>query len=101
VKVLHTVVLKVKILQKFFRQLLVQKFPAIKARRLYRILTSEPLNFILIRSKPGSHRVLENQDGKKIIFAWHDNREISGFELRNLFVMQLGISDTEARRLLK
>ena len=100
-KVLHTVVLKVKILQPFFRQLLVQKFPSIKARRLYRILTSEPLNFILIRSKSGSHRILENQDGKKIMFAWHDNREISGFELRNLFVLQLGISDTEARRLLK
>ena len=84
-----------------FRQLLMHKFPAIKARRLYRILTSEPLNFTLIRSKAGCHRVLENQDGKKIIFAWHANREISGFELRNLLVLQLGISDPEARRLLK
>ncbi|MEI7798191.1 MAG: hypothetical protein WCI68_05440, partial [Actinomycetes bacterium] len=72
-----------------------------KARRLYRILTSEPLNFILTRSKAGSHRVLENQNGKKIIFAWHDNREVSGFELRNLFILQLGVSEVEARRLLK
>jgi predicted RNA binding protein YcfA (HicA-like mRNA interferase family) len=72
-----------------------RKFPSIKAARLYRILTSEPLNYILKRQS-GSHRKLVCDGKKTINFSWHDRDEISGWKVRHLLMEYAGLSEIEA-----
>jgi hypothetical protein len=72
-----------------------RKFPSIKAARLYRILTFEPLNYIL-KSQSGSHRKLVCEERKTINFSWHDRDEISGWKVRQLLMDYARLSEIEA-----
>lgn len=76
-----------------------RKFPSVKAKILYRVLTTEPINYILKRQK-GSHRKLVCEGRKTINFSWHDGDEISGWKVRGLLMDYAGLSEIEALEVL-
>jgi hypothetical protein len=78
----------------------VKKFKSLKAAIFYRLLTSNPLNYRLEKSKGGSHRKLVADGRKPINFYWHDSVEISGYVIRNLLVKEALLSEEEAYKLV-
>ena len=76
-----------------------RKFPSLKAKKLYRILTTEPINYIL-KKQSGSHRKLICSGRKTINFSWHDSEEISGWKVRQLLMEYAGLSESEALEVL-
>ena len=66
---------------------------------MYRVLTSEPINYIL-KKQSGSHRKLICEGRKTIIFSWHDSDEISGWKVRQLLMEYAGLSEMEALEVL-
>ena len=77
-----------------------RKFKSLKAAVFYRLLTSNPLNYRLSKSKGGSHRILIADGRKLITFYWHDSVEISGYVIRNLLVNKALLSEEEAFKLV-
>ena len=76
-----------------------RKFPSVKAKILYRVLTSAPINYILKKQK-GSHRKLVCKGRRTINFSWHDSDEISGWKVRVLLIEYAGLSEMEALEVL-
>ena len=76
-----------------------RKFPSVKAKILYRVLTTAPINYILKKQK-GSHRKLVCEGRRTINFSWHDSDEISGWKVRNLLMEYAGLSELEALEVL-
>jgi predicted RNA binding protein YcfA (HicA-like mRNA interferase family) len=66
-----------------------------KAPRLLRVLTSEPLNYVEVR-RSGSHRRLKAAGRPPITWAYHDRRELSPTEVRRVLVNQVGLAEDEA-----
>ena len=77
-----------------------RKFKSLKAGIFYRLLTSNPLNYRLSKSKGGSHRTLIADERQSINFYWHDSVEISGYVIRNLLVNKALLSEEEAFKLV-
>ncbi len=84
----------------FWRNFAMHKFKSLKARILYRLLTSEPLNYRLGFIKGGSHRMLVAKGRKNITFSWHDNAEISGHIVKKLLIERALLSEEEAYKLV-
>jgi predicted RNA binding protein YcfA (HicA-like mRNA interferase family) len=76
-----------------------RKFPSVKAKILYRVLTTEPINYILKKQK-GSHRKLVCEGRKTINFSWHDKVEISGWKVKELLIDFAGLNETSAWEVL-
>lgn len=76
------------------------KFPSMKARELLQILLRKPLNYTIVRTN-GSHRTLESEGRPRVRFAYHDNRELSGIEVRDVLINQVGLNDSEALEVIK
>ncbi len=74
-------------------------FPAIKSRRLLRILMSEPLGYVEVR-RSGSHRRLKVDGRPTLTWAFHDSRTLSPVEVRRVLVNQVGLAEDEALKLL-
>lgn len=74
-------------------------FPSMKARRLLAILMREPLNYRIARQR-GTHRTLVAPGRPRILFAFHDGRELSPGHVRHVLVKQVGLEEDEALDLL-
>jgi predicted RNA binding protein YcfA (HicA-like mRNA interferase family) len=70
-----------------------------KAQKLLAVLTSEPLNYRIVRQS-GSHRRLEADDRPTLMFAFHDKTTIAPGLVRKILVHDVGLTDQEARELL-
>ena len=75
------------------------EFPAVKSRRLLRVLTSSPLNYEEVR-RSGSHRRLKAAGRPTLTWAYHDGRTLSPVEVRRVLVGQVGLAEAEALKLL-
>ena len=76
-----------------------RKFPSVKAKILYRVLTSAPINYILKKQKR-YHRKLVCKGRRTINFSWHDSDEISGWKVRVLLIEYALLSESEALEVL-
>jgi predicted RNA binding protein YcfA (HicA-like mRNA interferase family) len=56
---------------------------------------------VVPNSGKGSHEYLENPDGRRIRWAYHDKRELSPIEVRNILVKQAGLTLEEAREVFR
>lgn len=74
-------------------------FPSIKAKRLLAILMREPLNYRIVRQR-GSHRTLAAPGRPRILFAFHDSRDLAPGHVRDVLVKQAGLEEEEALDLL-
>ena len=77
----------------------VEKFPAMKASELTRLLCSKPLNYRIVRIR-GSHKVLTSNKYPMVRISFHESVEITGSFIRNLLVKHIGLSEKEARSLI-
>ena len=77
-----------------------RRFPSIKARRMLRILRSNPLNYIASRNSRGSHLMLVSQGRQPILFHYHANVEISGRIIREMLVEKAGPTEEQAWNLI-
>jgi predicted RNA binding protein YcfA (HicA-like mRNA interferase family) len=75
------------------------RFPSLKARRLLRILTSDPLNYRITR-QAGSHRRLRADGRPTLTWAFHDRRTLAPSEVRHVLIDHVGLAEDEALRLL-
>jgi predicted RNA binding protein YcfA (HicA-like mRNA interferase family) len=71
----------------------------LKAKRLLRILTSEPLSYRVTRQS-GSHRRLQADGYPALTWAFHDGRTLAPSEVRRILVNHVGLAEDEALRLL-
>lgn len=70
-----------------------------KAKRLLRILTSDPLRYEITRQL-GSHRRLRADGRPTLTWAFHDGRTLAPVEVRRVLVNHVGLAEDEALRLL-
>lgn len=77
----------------------VAPFPSMKARRLLRVLTSEPLNYRVTRAA-GSHRRLLALGHPPLTWSFHDARTLAPGEVRRVLVNQVGLAESEALKLI-
>jgi predicted RNA binding protein YcfA (HicA-like mRNA interferase family) len=70
-----------------------------KARRLLRVLCSEPLNYMVVRQS-GSHRRLKADGYPAFTFAFHDGRTLAPREVRTVLVGYVGLAEDDALGLL-
>jgi predicted RNA binding protein YcfA (HicA-like mRNA interferase family) len=75
------------------------RFPSLKARKLLRVLTGEPLGYRIVRQS-GSHRRLEAPGRPPITFSFHDRQTIRPATVKRILCSQVGLSEDEALRLL-
>jgi hypothetical protein len=76
------------------------KFKSLKARILYRLLTSGPLNYRIEYIKGGSHRTLVSPGRLPIIFTWHPSVEIPGYIIRMTLIQKALLTEEEAYKLV-
>jgi predicted RNA binding protein YcfA (HicA-like mRNA interferase family) len=74
-------------------------FPSMKAKRLFAILTREPLNYRVAR-QTGSHRRMKAPGRPSFTFAYHDREDLSPGQVRSVFVNSAGLEEREALDLL-
>ena len=77
-----------------------RRFPSIKARRVLRILRSNPLNYIASRNSRGSHLMLVSHGRQPILFYYHPKVEISGRIVREMLVEKAGLTEEQAWNLI-
>lgn len=77
-----------------------RRFPSIKARRMLRILRSNPLNYSASRNSRGSHLILVSQGRQPILFHYHAKVEISGRIVREMLVEKAGLTEEQAWNLI-
>ncbi|HYQ76150.1 type II toxin-antitoxin system HicA family toxin [Cellulomonas sp.] len=70
-----------------------------KARRLRTLLERE-LGYVTVRST-GSHRTMRAPGWPQLVFAFHDGDTVGGHLVRNVLVKQVGLSDDEAREVVR
>lgn len=73
-------------------------FPSLKARRLLKVLESEPLCYRVVR-QAGSHRTLEASGRPKLTFAFHDRTTIAPGLVRQILVRRVGLAESAALKL--
>jgi predicted RNA binding protein YcfA (HicA-like mRNA interferase family) len=71
----------------------------LKAKRLLRILTSDPLNYRVTRQS-GSHRRLHADGHPALTWAFDDGRTLAPGEVRRVLVNHVGLAEDEALQLL-
>lgn len=76
------------------------EFPSMKAKRMLRILMSEPLNY-RIKAQRGSHRILVSESYPQLLFAEHHAAEMSPLRVRAMLMGGVKLSEVEALELLK
>lgn len=75
-------------------------FPSMSSSALKRLLRRK-LGYVEVAdSGPGSHAWLESTKYPRVRWAFL-GREVSSIEVRRLLVVQIGLSEDEARRLVK
>ncbi len=75
-------------------------YPSLKANRMLRVLTSEPLAYHVTRRR-GSHRVLESTRGyPKLVFSFHERVTLAPGVVRKILVGDVGLTEDEALRLV-
>jgi predicted RNA binding protein YcfA (HicA-like mRNA interferase family) len=74
-------------------------FPSMKAKRLFAILTREPLNYRVAR-QTGSHRRMKAPGRPSFTFAYHDREDLSPGQVRDVLVDDAGLEEQEALDLL-
>ncbi len=82
-------------------------WPSLKAPQLLRVLLREPLGYE-VKKKQGSrkrsgtsHRKLTSRNGYPDIgFSFHDKKTINGNVVKKILVEDVGLSETEARKLV-
>jgi predicted RNA binding protein YcfA (HicA-like mRNA interferase family) len=77
----------------------VARFPSLKAQQLLSILGARPLSYRIVRQS-GSHRRMEAEGRPSLTFAFHDRDTIPGGMVRKILVDQVGLDESEARKLL-
>ncbi|MHC9540330.1 MAG: type II toxin-antitoxin system HicA family toxin [Vulcanimicrobiota bacterium] len=76
------------------------KFPSMKSKKLFAILSRSPLNYCTVYSK-GSHKKLVSASGyPDLRYAFHDNETISGGLVRDILCDDVGLSEVEAFNLI-
>jgi predicted RNA binding protein YcfA (HicA-like mRNA interferase family) len=70
-----------------------------KARRLLAVLEREPLNYRVVR-RVGSHRRMKAPHHPPLTFAFHDRATIPPKGVRKTLLDEVGLSETQARKLL-
>jgi predicted RNA binding protein YcfA (HicA-like mRNA interferase family) len=70
-----------------------------KAKRLLRILTSDPLSYRVTR-QAGSHCRLQADGRLALTWAFHDGRTLAPGEVRRVLVNHVGLAEDQALRLL-
>ena len=76
------------------------KFPSMKARELLRILQARPLSCLIMRTR-GSHRTLRTPTGRTFRYSYHDAKELSGHQVRDVLMDDLGLTEKEALEVLR
>lgn len=75
-------------------------FPALKAQQLLAVLCREPLAYEIVRQR-GSHRRLRSRRGfPDLGFSYHDGATIPPGVVRKVLVVDVGLREDEARRLV-
>lgn len=77
-----------------------RKFKSLKAGIFYRLLTSNPLNYRLSKSKGGSHKTLVAPGRLPINFSWHPSVEISGYKVKKVLIERALLTEEEAYKLV-
>lgn len=49
----------------------------------------------------GSHRALRTPSGRTFCYAHHDAKELSGYQVRNVLIDDLGLTEKEALEVLR
>ena len=75
----------------------VSRFPALKARKVLRLLSK--VGYRQVRQR-GSHRKLEAEGRQPIFFAFHDRVEVPPAALRHMLVNLAGLTDDQIDELL-
>ena len=75
-------------------------FPTMKSRELLRILQQKPLSCSIMRTR-GSHRTLRTPSGRTFRYAHHDAKELSGYQVRDVLMNDLGLTEKEALEVLR
>lgn len=79
------------------RLLMALQFPSMKGSQVLRLLKRVGYR---VRSQRGSHCKLVADNRPPLVFAWHDNADVSPQALKNLLVKQVGLTDEEIAKLL-
>lgn len=75
-------------------------FPAVKAKRMRKLLEREPLCYREERCS-GSHRRFESDNGYPPVGFWaHDKDELKPSVVREILLRQVGLTEEEARKLI-
>ena len=76
------------------------QFPGLKAQQLLAVLLREPLGYEIVRQR-GSHRRLRSRNGHPdLAFSFHSGVSMPPGAVRKVLVMDVGLSEDEARRLV-
>jgi predicted RNA binding protein YcfA (HicA-like mRNA interferase family) len=78
----------------------IRVFPSIKGRKLLRALAREPLSYEVVRQR-GSHRQPRSPNHPPLRFSFHDSATIPPGLVRKILTKDIGLSEEEARRLLR
>ncbi len=67
---------------------------------LYRVLSRKPLQYRIVRQS-GSHKTLQSETGyPELNLAFHDDHELAGGLVRKILCKDVGLTDTQARKLI-
>jgi predicted RNA binding protein YcfA (HicA-like mRNA interferase family) len=77
----------------------VAQFPSLKAKKLLRVLQSQPLGYQVVRQN-GSHRKMEALNHPAIVFSFHDSQTIRPSTVKDILCKQVGLAEQDARALL-
>jgi hypothetical protein len=78
-------------------------FPSLKAQKVLGILKRKPLLYVEKpgKKRKGSHRHMTSSEGYPDIGFWaHDKDTLSGSVVKDILVKQVGLSESEARKLI-
>jgi predicted RNA binding protein YcfA (HicA-like mRNA interferase family) len=76
-------------------------FPSLKAKKLKRVLMRKPLSYRVV-GQEGSHCKLESKNGyPPIDFVHHDKDNVPPGLVRRMLVHRVGLTEPEARKLIK
>jgi predicted RNA binding protein YcfA (HicA-like mRNA interferase family) len=76
------------------------RFPAMRWPACRRILERQPLGYVVTR-QTGSHCTFEADGRPPLHLAFHDNQELPGRVIRKILVIDIGLTEDEARDLLR
>jgi predicted RNA binding protein YcfA (HicA-like mRNA interferase family) len=81
----------------------VADFPSLKAKRMLAVLERKPLLYAekAGKTRKGSHRHMVSSAGYPDIGFWaHDKDTLKGSVVKDILVKQVGLSESEARKLV-